>query len=74
MIAKLIVWDEDRPAAIARCLRALQELEVVGVATTRDFAARVLRSDAFASGEYNTSYLDTAVSAVDAGEGPRAVA
>ena len=55
MIAKLIVWDADRPAAIARCLRALGELEVEGIATTRDFAAQVLRSDAFASGEYNTS-------------------
>ena len=40
MIAKLIVWDADRPAAIARCLRALGELEVEGIATTRDFAAR----------------------------------
>jgi acetyl-CoA carboxylase, biotin carboxylase subunit len=58
MIAKLIVWDTDRPSALARCLRALGELEIEGVATTRDFAAQVLRSDAFASGEYNTSYLD----------------
>src|SRR3954452_17835221 len=61
MIAKLIVWDADRPAAIARCLRALGELEVEGIATTRDFAAQVLRSDAFASGDYNTSYIDTHV-------------
>src|SRR4051812_16537725 len=58
MIAKLIVWDADRPAAIARCLRALGELEIEGIATTRDFAAQVLRSDPFASGEYNTSYID----------------
>jgi acetyl-CoA carboxylase biotin carboxylase subunit len=58
MIAKLIVWDTDRPAAIARGLRALGELEIEGIATTRDFAADVLRSDAFTSGEYNTSYID----------------
>jgi acetyl-CoA carboxylase, biotin carboxylase subunit len=58
MIAKLIVWDDDRPAAIARALRALGELEIEGIATTRDFAASVLRSDAFASGDYNTSYID----------------
>ncbi len=58
LIAKLVVWDSDRPAAIARALRALGELEVEGIATTRDFAASVLRSDAFASGEYNTSYVD----------------
>jgi acetyl-CoA carboxylase biotin carboxylase subunit len=58
LIAKLIVWDADRPAAIARGLRALGELEIEGVATTREFAISVLRSDAFVSGEYTTSYLD----------------
>ena len=58
LIAKLIVWDEDRPGAIARGLRALGELEIEGVATTRDFGIGVLESDAFVSGEYTTSYLD----------------
>jgi acetyl-CoA carboxylase, biotin carboxylase subunit len=58
LIAKLIVRDTDRPAAIARGLRALNELQIEGIATTRDFAAAVLRSDAFARGEYTTSYLD----------------
>jgi acetyl-CoA carboxylase, biotin carboxylase subunit len=62
LIAKLIVWDVDRPAAIARGLRALGELEIEGVATTRDFAMSVLRSDAFTSGEYTTSYLDERMS------------
>jgi acetyl-CoA carboxylase biotin carboxylase subunit len=58
LIAKLVVWDVDRPAAIARGLRALGELEIEGVATTRDFAIDVLRSDAFRSGSYTTSYVD----------------
>ena len=58
LIAKLVVWDSDRAAAIARGLRALGELEIEGIATTRDFARDVLRSDAFASGEYTTSYVD----------------
>src|ERR671929_318946 len=47
LLAKLIVWDEDRPAAIVRCLRALGEFEVRGVATTRDVAAEILSSDEF---------------------------
>ena len=58
LIAKLIVWDESRGAAIARGLRALGELEIEGVATTRDFAVGVLRNEAFVSGRYTTSYLD----------------
>jgi acetyl-CoA carboxylase, biotin carboxylase subunit len=57
MIAKLIVHDATRPAAISRALRALGELEVVGIPTTRDLAVDVLRSRGFASGEYSTSYL-----------------
>jgi acetyl-CoA carboxylase biotin carboxylase subunit len=58
LIAKLVVWDSDRTAAIARGLRALGELEIEGIATTRDFARDVLRSEAFTSGEYTTSYVD----------------
>jgi acetyl-CoA carboxylase biotin carboxylase subunit len=58
MIAKLIVWDSDRPAAIARAERALRETVVEGVPTTRDLALEVLGSDAFRSGEYSTSTLE----------------
>jgi acetyl-CoA carboxylase biotin carboxylase subunit len=65
LIAKLIVWDEDRGSAIERSLRALGELELRGVATTREAALEILASDAFRSGEYSTSFLDeTRLSAV----------
>jgi len=57
LLAKLIVWDVDRPRAIARGVRALGELEVHGVATTRDFATAILRSEQFATGNYSTSYV-----------------
>ena len=57
MIAKVIVRDEERPAAIARALRALRELEVEGVPTTRGLALDVLASDGFGVGDYSTSYL-----------------
>jgi acetyl-CoA carboxylase biotin carboxylase subunit len=58
LIAKLVVWDADRPAAIARTLRALDELVIEGVPTTAGVAADVLRSEAFASGQYSTSFLE----------------
>jgi len=68
LLAKLIVWDEDRPAAIERCLRALRELDVRGVATTRDVAIEILGSDEFRSGRYSTSFLDeTPLAAVGVG-------
>jgi acetyl-CoA carboxylase biotin carboxylase subunit len=58
MIAKVIVHDVDRPAAIARAIRALEELEVTGIPTTREVALDVLRSRGFASGDYSTGYLE----------------
>jgi acetyl-CoA carboxylase biotin carboxylase subunit len=58
LIAKLIVWDTDRDAAISRAERALRETEIVGVPTTRDLALEVLGSEPFRTGDYSTSTLD----------------
>jgi acetyl-CoA carboxylase biotin carboxylase subunit len=58
LIAKVIVWDADRPAAIARAVRALTELEVEGIPTTRGTALEVLQCDAFRTGEYSTTFLE----------------
>jgi acetyl-CoA carboxylase, biotin carboxylase subunit len=58
LIAKVIVHDDDRPSARARAVRALEELSVEGIPTTRELALEVLRSDGFASGAYSTGYLD----------------
>jgi len=58
MVAKLVVWDDDRDHAIARAERALRETQVVGVPTTRDLALDVLASEPFRSGDYSTSTLE----------------
>ena len=58
LIAKLIVWDETRAEAISRALRALSELRVEGIPTTRELALEVLDSAELRSGEYSTSTLD----------------
>jgi acetyl-CoA carboxylase biotin carboxylase subunit len=58
LLGKVIVWHEDRPAAIERAIRALGELEVAGVPTTREVAIDILRDDVFRSGAYSTSFLD----------------
>jgi len=57
MIAKVIVSDDTRDAAIARAERALHELVVEGIPTTRELALDVLGSAAFRSGDYSTSTL-----------------
>jgi acetyl-CoA carboxylase biotin carboxylase subunit len=57
LIAKVIVVDDTRDAAIARAERALLELEVDGIPTTRDLALDVLASSEFRSGRYSTSTL-----------------
>jgi acetyl-CoA carboxylase, biotin carboxylase subunit len=57
MIAKVIVWDETRPAAISRALRALRELDVEGIPTTRELALDLLESAPFRTGDYSTSTI-----------------
>jgi acetyl-CoA carboxylase biotin carboxylase subunit len=57
LLGKLIVWDEARPGAIDRALRALGELQLEGVTTTRELAIDILRSEEFGSGRYSTDYL-----------------
>jgi acetyl-CoA carboxylase biotin carboxylase subunit len=58
LIAKVIVRDNNRHLAIERALRALRELEIEGVPTTRDVLFEILDSEAFRSGDYSTSFLD----------------
>ncbi len=58
MIAKLIVWDEDRPAALARMRRALGDFQVAGVANNLDFLARLVTSTAFTSADLDTALIE----------------
>jgi acetyl-CoA carboxylase biotin carboxylase subunit len=58
LVAKLCVWADDRAAAIARARRALSELDVDGLPTTRDLALDIVASEPFVSGRYSTSFVD----------------
>ena len=58
MISKLVAWAEDRPTAIARMRRALDEYLVAGIRTTVPFFTWLLAQPAFASGAFHTTYLD----------------
>jgi len=57
MIAKLICWDEDRPLAIRRINRALDDFRIVGVTHNLNFLANVLDSRPFIAGDLSTRFL-----------------
>jgi len=59
MVAKVIAWDSDHPAAIARLSRALDEMRVEGVKTTRELGLFILGLDAFQRGQVSTRALET---------------
>jgi acetyl-CoA carboxylase biotin carboxylase subunit len=58
LLAKLIVWGEDRDTCLRRARRALSELEVEGVATTAPLLAELLDEPWFATGDFHTGALE----------------
>ena len=58
MIAKLIVWDEDREGALARMRQALADYRVVGVTTNIDFLSRLVACPAFAGADLDTGLIE----------------
>ncbi|HEY8241860.1 MAG TPA: acetyl/propionyl/methylcrotonyl-CoA carboxylase subunit alpha [Casimicrobiaceae bacterium] len=58
MLAKLIVWGEDRERARASLLGALADCEVAGVATNIAFLERVVAHEAFATGKLDTGLIE----------------
>jgi 3-methylcrotonyl-CoA carboxylase alpha subunit len=58
MIAKLIVWGEDRGAALARLRAALAGCEIAGVATNVEFLGRLAGCAAFAQADLDTGLIE----------------
>jgi acetyl-CoA carboxylase biotin carboxylase subunit len=58
MLAKLIVWAPDRERAVDRMHRALLELTVHGIETSRDFHLRVMEDDEFRRGAIEIQWLE----------------
>jgi acetyl-CoA carboxylase biotin carboxylase subunit len=59
LLAKIITWGRDRATAIARMERALGETRVDGdgLRTNREFLLRLLATEAFRKGRYNTNLV-----------------
>src|SRR6202171_5914125 len=58
LLAKLIVWGQDRDEARARLRRALAEFRVEGVDTTIPFFRLLIDDDEFRRGDYTTPSVD----------------
>ncbi len=59
LLAKVIVWGEERAVAIQRLRRALHEYQVGGLSTDIDFILQIIESPKFMSGDVTTTYLET---------------
>jgi len=68
LVAKIIVWGETRDIAIARALRALDEVEVRGIKTTARFLRDVVGTPEFRDGAYHTTWLESWMSRSDDAE------
>jgi acetyl/propionyl-CoA carboxylase alpha subunit len=58
MVAKLIVWGENRAEAILRMRRALNEYRISGIKTSIPFHQEIMDSTEFIWGTFDTGFLD----------------
>ena len=58
LVGKLIVWGKDRPTAIARTIRALEEMVVEGVYTTIPADLAILKHPDFAAMKHSTKWVE----------------
>ncbi|HEY7915874.1 MAG TPA: biotin carboxylase N-terminal domain-containing protein [Acidimicrobiales bacterium] len=58
LVAKLVVWGQDREAARRRMLRAIDETVIEGVATTLPADVAILSHPDFVSGEHSTNWVE----------------
>jgi acetyl-CoA carboxylase biotin carboxylase subunit len=64
MLAKLIVWGADREQAVTRMRRALVDLIIQGVETSRDFHIRVMDDDEFRRGAIDIQWLERRLTSI----------
>jgi len=57
LIAKIIVWGEDRTAAVSRLSRALADAAILGLATNLAFLARIAAHPEFRAGALDTGFI-----------------
>jgi acetyl-CoA/propionyl-CoA carboxylase biotin carboxyl carrier protein len=58
LVGKLVVWGRDRDVAIARMLRALGELDIEGIATTKPADIAILSHPDFVAATHSTKWVE----------------
>lgn len=58
LLAKLIIYGQDRSDALERTKAALSQFEVKGIETNVDFLSFLVNDPAFESGRYNTRWVE----------------
>ena len=61
LLAKLVVWGPDRPAALARLRRALAEFEIDGLPTTLPLSRWIVDQPEFVVGGIDTGWLESVI-------------
>ncbi len=59
LLSKLITWGITREETIRRMKRALREYMILGVKTNIGFLRRVMESEEFIRGEFDTGFIET---------------
>ena len=57
LLAKLVVWDKTRPAAIAKMQRCLSEIEITGVKTNIAFQRKIIANAFYRRGDITTDFI-----------------
>jgi acetyl-CoA carboxylase biotin carboxylase subunit len=70
LLGKLITWGSSRALAIARMERALAELRIVGVETSREFHLRVLEHEEFRRGAFDIQWLERSLDGLTSAAAP----
>jgi acetyl/propionyl-CoA carboxylase alpha subunit len=58
ILSKLIVWSENRKMSIVRISETLKEYIILGIKTNIGYLKRIIDSKNFASGDYDTHFID----------------
>ena len=57
MVAKVVTWGRDRVIAARSMIRALQEFQIVGIRTNRNFLLQIVSHPEFLEGKLDTGFI-----------------